>query len=77
MKRTYTLNNERFTSESEHLSNAHWRKENDVGFRAEKQSYFTKQSAKRALKELGKGMGLNVYKCPVCGYYHLGHKKRS
>lgn len=76
MKRIYTLNNALHEGESESLSNCHWRQPNAQGFRAEKQAYKTKSEAKRALKELGRFKGLSVYKCPVCGFYHLGHKRK-
>lgn len=45
MKRIYTLNNVLHEGESESLSNCHWRKPDETGFRAEKQ-------AKRAFKRV-------------------------
>jgi rubrerythrin len=47
-------------------------------------SQFTKAQAKRALKQttnstdrFGVRSRMQVYRCPVCDYWHLGHAPRE
>lgn len=46
-----------------------------------KTPYTTKRAAKDAIKDLrrAKGIGrrLHVYRCPVCKYYHYGHRQKG
>lgn len=44
-----------------------------------KRAWMTRSAAKQSVRRLKRkgSNGMHVYVCPTCGYYHVGHRRKS
>lgn len=42
-----------------------------------KAQYDSKRAARTARRSIQTSEHLSIYRCPFCGYYHLGHKPKA